>query len=55
MFNYGIGALNTLFYEQTQNIADHNGWEVLHVIIESRGKPTDNAKLRVDMQLINFI
>ena len=44
-----IGKLNTRLHEHTQNVAGHNGWEVLCVIIELMGKPPDNADFRMDM------
>ena len=55
LFNYMIGKLNTRLYEHTQNVADHNGWEVLRVIIEFMDKPPDNAKFQMDMKLNQLI
>ena len=53
--NYMIGNLNTRLYEHTQHVADHNGWQVLRVIIEFLDKPPDNAKFQMDMKLNQLI
>ena len=47
-----IGKLNTRFFDHTQNVADHSGWEALRVIIDFMNKPPDNAKFQMDMKLI---
>ena len=55
MFNYMIGKLNTRLFDDTQNVADHNGWEILRVIVEFMEKPPDNAKFQKDMKLHQLI
>ena len=55
LFDCMIGKLSTRLYEHTHNVADHDGREVLRVIIEFMDKPSDNAKWQMDMKLNQLI
>ena len=50
-----IGKLNTRLFDHTQNVADHNGWKVLRVIIEFMDMPPSNAKFQMEMKLKQLI
>ena len=47
--SYFTGKLNKDLYEHVQNVEDHDGLEVLQLIVEESDKPPDNAALKMNM------
>ena len=49
MYSYMIGKLNANMFEHVQNFQDHNGWEVVRLVMERADKPPENAAFKMGL------
>ena len=55
IYNYIIGQLNQTMFERVQNVVDHNGWEVMRLVLEKADKPPDNAVFTMNLCLSKLV
>ena len=55
IYNYIIGKLNKTMFEHVQNVVDHNGWEVMRLVLEKADKPPDNAVFTMNLSLSKLV
>jgi hypothetical protein len=55
IYNYIIGKLNKSMFEHVQNVGEHNGWEVMRLVLERADKPPDNAVFTMNLGMSKLV